>query len=178
MKYLRRGIWFVASRLLLICLILGLMITVFYYAMNLTNIQIILKDGMAKRAQVVMMGESESALQHYFSAAYIGRDALLGEARSGQNAYQQYYSITGFDHRIDMNWVWCWPWEDTARATVTERIPRIDGKVKASEKAEAQEAGFTSAPPKWQSAQYSVLLSRENGRWIIKNMTQTEVINE
>ena len=49
MKYLRRGIWYLASRLLLICLILAMMITVFYYAMNATNIQIILKDGMAAR---------------------------------------------------------------------------------------------------------------------------------
>ena len=40
MKYLRRGIWYVAGRLLVICLVLGLMITVFYYTMNLSNIQI------------------------------------------------------------------------------------------------------------------------------------------
>ena len=38
MKYLRRGIWYVAGRLLVICLVLGLMITVFYYTMNLSNI--------------------------------------------------------------------------------------------------------------------------------------------
>ena len=46
MKYLRRIILFLASRLFLVCLILGLMITVFYYAMNVSNIQIILKDGI------------------------------------------------------------------------------------------------------------------------------------
>ena len=46
MKYLRRGNWFFAGRLLVICLILGLMITAFYYSMNLSNIQIVLKDGM------------------------------------------------------------------------------------------------------------------------------------
>ena len=54
MKYLRRGIWYVAGRLLVICLVLGLMITVFYYTMNLSNIQIVLKDGMAGRAKYVM----------------------------------------------------------------------------------------------------------------------------
>ena len=39
MKYLRRLIWFIASRLLLIVLILGLMVIAFYYAMNLTNVR-------------------------------------------------------------------------------------------------------------------------------------------
>ena len=49
MKHLRRAVWFVAGRLLVLCLVLGILITVFYYAMNLANIQIILKDGMANR---------------------------------------------------------------------------------------------------------------------------------
>ena len=54
MKYLRRIIWFFANRLLALCLILGLIMTVFYYTMNLSNIQIVLKDGMANRAKYIM----------------------------------------------------------------------------------------------------------------------------
>ena len=54
MKYLRRIIWFFANRLLVLCVILGLIMTVFYYAMNLSNIQIVLKDGMAYRAKYIM----------------------------------------------------------------------------------------------------------------------------
>ena len=40
MKYLRRLIWYIASRLLLICLVLGVMMTTFYYAMNITNVYV------------------------------------------------------------------------------------------------------------------------------------------
>ena len=47
MKHLRRTIWYLASRLLGICLVLGLMVVVFYYAMNATNIHVVLKDGIA-----------------------------------------------------------------------------------------------------------------------------------
>ena len=57
MKHLRRLIWHIASRLLIVTLVLGLLITGFYYAMNMTNIYVVLKDGMARRAQVVMMTE-------------------------------------------------------------------------------------------------------------------------
>ena len=145
--------------------------------MNATNIYIILKDGMAKRAQVVMMGADED-LTKYFSPAYLERDTLLSEARSGQSAYQNYYSITGFDHRVNLDWFWCWPWEDTARATITERIPAIDGKLKSSAREAAAAAGVSISSPKWQTTQYTVLLSRENSQWRIRNLTVANVITD
>jgi hypothetical protein len=176
-KYLRRLIWYVSSRLLVLLSVLGLMTMAFYFSMNATNIYVILKDGMAKRAQVIMMGADEN-LNPYFSSAYLERDAQLIEARNGQSAYQNYYSITGFDHRINLDWVWCWPWEDTARATITERIPAIDGKLKASAREAAAASGITISSPKWQTTQYTVLLSRENGQWRIRNLTAAKVIND
>lgn len=178
MKYLRRLIWYVSSRLLALFCVLGVITLVFYFAMNATNIYIILKDGMAKRAQVVMMGQDED-LTRYFSAAYLERDAQLSEAKNGQSMYQNYYSITGFDHRMNLDWVWCWPWEDNARATITERIPGIDGKLKSSARDVLQSDGTPlPATPKWQSVQYSVLLSRENGQWRIRNLTAAKLIND
>ena len=60
MRYLRRLIWFIASRLLVILLVLGLLTVAFYFSMNATNIYIIIKDGMARRAQVIMMDEPAS----------------------------------------------------------------------------------------------------------------------
>lgn len=177
MKYLRRLIWYISSRLLILCCVLGLMTMAFYFSMNATNIYIILKDGMAKRAQVIMMGADENLTQ-YFSTACLDRDAQLTEARNGQSTYQNYYSITGFDHRISLDWFWCWPWEDTARATITERIPAIDGKVRSSAREAAAAAGMSVSSPKWQPVQYSVLLSRENGQWHIKNLTVARIINE
>ena len=78
MKYLRRGIWYVAGRLLVICLVLGLMITVFYYTMNLSNIQIVLKDGMAGRAKYVMgVSSQRSDLEKFFQTGYLDSDELV-----------------------------------------------------------------------------------------------------
>ena len=177
MKYLRRLIWYVSSRLLVLCCVLGLLTMAFYFSMNATNIYIILKDGMAKRAQVVMMGADEE-LSRYFSSACLDRDALLIEARNGQSAYQNYYSITGFDHRITLDWFWCWPWEDSARATITESIPAIDGKVKSASRDAAAAAGLSLSAPKWQTTQYDVLLSRENGQWRIRKLTVKGIVTD
>ncbi len=177
MKYLRRLIWYAASRLLVLLGVLGLMTMAFYFSMNASNIYIILKDGMAKRAQVIMMGADEK-LDLYFSPSYLDRDVQLTEARSGLSAYQNYYSITGFDHRLNLDWFWCWPWEDTARATITERIPAIDGKLKASAREAAAAAGISLSSPKWATTQYSVMLSRENRQWRIRNLTMIRVISD
>lgn len=172
MKYLRRLIWYLATRLVVLCCVLGAMTIAFYYAMNATNAYIILKDGMAKRAQVIMMDADDSTLTDYFTKAYLERDRDYLIAKEGMSAYTD-YNVTGFDHRLTMTWMWCWPWEDTARAQIQERIPAIDGKVKAS--AKAANAALTASPPAWPSATYNVILSRENGRWRVRSITLVSV---
>ena len=177
MKYLRRLIWYVSTRLMVLVAVLGLAVLCFYFFMNATNIYVILKDGMAKRAQTVMMGADQEELKKYFAPAYLERDPLLLQARNGESPYQNYYTITGFDHRINVDWVWCWPWEDTARATVTERIPAIDGRMKPSAREAVNALGW-SATPKWQATQYNVLLSKENNRWRVRNLTAVKTVGE
>lgn len=179
MKYLRRFVWYLATRLMLICALLALMTVAFYYSMNATNIYIVLKDGMAKRAQVIMMGEEPQELYKYFQSSFLDRDEALVLAKQGNSPYQQ-YTVRGIDHRLEMEWMWCWPWEDTARADITERIPRIDGRVKSSSREAVLAAGGEQSlsPPRWQSAKYRAVLTRENGQWRIKSLTLLEVIND
>ncbi|MBO2517607.1 MAG: hypothetical protein CW338_10135 [Clostridiales bacterium] len=178
MKYYKRIIWFICSRLFIACCVLGLMITAFYYAMNASNIYVVLKDGMAKRAQVIMMGENRDEMGRYFTPSYIqGGDPDLANGLAGNNPYLYYYDITGFDHRLEMKWVWCWPWEDVAQATVVERIPAIDGKIKSSVRTAALEAGYTASPPAWKTVKYTVTLVKKDGRWIVTEMNGIEVIN-
>lgn len=176
MKYLRRLIWYIASRLLIILIVLGLITTAFYFSMNATNIYIIMKDGMAKRAQVVLM-DSQDDLSVYFAPAYLERDPMLLDVQNGSSIYRNYYSVTGIDHRIQLNSFWCWPWEDTATATITESIPGIDGKLKASVREAAQSLSLPNQP-KWQTVQYNVLLTKENNQWRIKNLTAVQYINK
>ncbi|NLD52760.1 MAG: hypothetical protein GX650_07670 [Clostridiales bacterium] len=168
MKYLRRLVWFIATRLLVLTAVLGLMTIAFYFSMNAANIYIILKDGMAQRAQTVMMGESPGELEKYFARSYIERDNVLSSIRTKTNPYER-FRITGFDHRLNMEWMWSWPWDDTARATITERIPAIDGRILAEYRQVTPQAQW--AVPRWESARYNVVLARENGQWHIKNMT-------
>ena len=175
MKYLRRLIWHVASRLLIVCVVLGLMVVTFYYAMNLTNIYIVLKDGMARRAQVVMMQEDASELSKYFQTGFVERDAAVQAALSGHSPYQD-YDVRGIDHRLSMGFTWIWPWDAAVRVDITERIPRIDGRIKSAKADAAIEAYGAGAlyPPDWISARYRAVLVKESGQWRIRSLALIE----
>ena len=176
MKYLRRLIWHIASRLLICVCVMGILVTVFYYSMNASNIYVLLKDGMAKRAQVIMMGEDESILKNYFSGAYIDRDDMLRTVKAEGSVYTNYYSITGIDHRLQLEFVWCWPWDDVARATFVESIEGIDGRLQASKRGMAAEMGLGNSPPEWNRIRYKAVLTRENEQWIIRSLQQEAVL--
>ena len=176
MKYFRRLVWFAATRLLVAVAVLGVFVMAFYFAMNAANIYVILKDGMARRAQVILMGEEDVKLEKYFSPACLYQDEMLRVTAEEGAVYTNYYDITGIDHRLNLEYVWCWPWDDTASATFVERVVGIDGRIKSSLRAQGLEMGLTVSPPAWQTIRYDAILVRENGRWIIRDVSQREVI--
>lgn len=175
MKYLRRLMWYLASRLLVITVVLGLMTVVFYYAMNLTNIYVVLKDGMAMRAKVIMMHEDESELTKYFQQSWLEKDNALLAARQGSSPYEN-YNVRGIDHRLEMGFMWVWPWDSNTTVTITESIPRIDGRAKAAvaEKLVAQNGAGALYPPAWTGGTYRVNLVQENGQWHVRSLILQE----
>ena len=75
-----------------------------------------------------------------------------------------------------MGFLWVWPWENSARLTIQEKIPRIDGRVKGSKADEviAKEGNDALYPPAWQDAEYRAYLTRENGQWKIKALSSAK----
>lgn len=89
MKYLRRFLWYIAKRLLGLTLLVGVLVIAFYMAMNTANITILLKDGMAMRAEVVMMEENPEQLSKYFEDNFLQVDTVLNIGLSGQLPVQR-----------------------------------------------------------------------------------------
>ena len=146
MKYLRRLLGFIASRLVIFTVVSTLLILAFYLAMNTSNIYILLADGMKARASVILTREGASELNGFFDGEYLARDDALNIGLSQDSPYL-YYNITSFNYDLSMEWMWSWPWEDTAEAVITERIPRIVGSVASDYRSLATSGTISSSPP-------------------------------
>jgi len=174
-RYLRRFLWFVTVRLFWAVVISGVLIVSFYLAMNTANIYILLQDGLDARAGVVLVQKDPTELTKFFRSEFLQNDQLLRVGMSDRSPYAS-YDIRAYEHSMMLEWVWSWPWETVARATIVEDVPRIDGKIKAARRDEAIAAGGEDAanPPRWQKARYRVMLARINGQWKISGMQMLE----
>ena len=176
MKYLRRFLWYIAKRLLGLTILLGVLIIAFYMAMNTANITILLKDGMAMRAEVIMKQEDEAQLEKYFEENFLQVDTTLKVGLSENSPYKV-YNMRGIDHRLTLEWLWCWPWDNTASANFVERVPKIDGRIKSSLRQQAEEMDPSRLyPPDWTSGRYVATLERINGRWKIASIKLLETV--
>ena len=126
-----------------------------------------------------MMEEDPDELTKYFQSSFLERDPAVQAVLQGSSPYQD-YNIRGIDHRLEMSFMWVWPWDNTCRVDIVERIPAIDGRIKGSKAEEAIAAYGDSViyPPKWQSASYRAVLTKENGQWRIKSLTLIETLDE
>ena len=144
--------------------------------MNLSNVQIVLKDGMAARAKYVMgIDTDRSGLEKFFLSAYIDSDQLIAMTDNGESPYSD-YNIRGIDHRLEIGYFWLWPWDNNLRTEITERIPKIDGRVKGLKADEviARRGDGAGYPPAWPDGRYRVLMVRESGQWKIRNLTAVQ----
>lgn len=172
MVYIRRMIWYIASRLALLCALLGMLVCGFFMCMNLANVYIVLDEGLEKRVEVCLTREDAESLNKYFHADFLNADPALVSAFDGTSAYED-YTISGFDYEMKVESLWSWPWDDYATCTVVERVPSIDGRV-ISSRADA----LPEDPPAWRGGRYNITLVKENGVWKIVGMQQTAELLE
>ena len=172
MLYFRRFVWFVAKRLLALCIVVSMLACGFYMAMNMSNIYVVLKDGLQKRVDVILTRQQAEELNKYFNADFLLADPALAGALNGDSAYVD-YNITGFDYDLKIEKLWAWPWDSYANCTVVERVPAITGSVIASRRSEV-----SSRVPKWVGGRYDITLAKLAGQWKIVGMQQVTILME
>ena len=178
MKYLRRLLWFIASRMIMFSVIISLLILTFYLAMNTANIYILLDDGMKLRTSVILTREDANELRNFFTDDYLNQDQVLNVGLSLDSSPYADYNITDYNHILSLEWMWSWPWEDRAQATIVERVTNITGTVLAERESRLKNGLISSTPPIWNGGRYQVTLIRQNGQWKIARCDQTKVILE
>jgi len=171
-KYVRRLVWFIASRLLMFTIAVSVLLCAFFMCMNTANVYIVLSDGLQKRVDVILTREDAPELNNYFHPDFLSADPALIAAFGKDSPYVD-YSITGFEHKLEIESLWAWPWDNYATCRVLERVPTITGKVLSSRKNEVE----ANIPP-WQGGRYEVVLVKTSGKWKIIGMRQTSIIVE
>lgn len=166
MKYIRRLMWFIASRLLVVTLLVSIVVCGFYMCMNSANIYVVVSDGLEKRVEVVLTREDSSELNNYFHSDFLKADPVLNLAFTESSPYVN-YSISDFEYSLSIEELWAWPWDSTATCRIVERVPSITGSVLSSRKNEASET-----VPSWQGGRYDLTLVNVNGQWKISGMKQ------
>ncbi len=177
MKYIRRFLSFIATRLVIVTLVGALLILVFYLAMNTANIYILLDDGMTMRTSVILTRKDAVELTNYFTDDFLNTDETLNIGLSTASPYID-YNITDFTYQMNLEWVWAWPWEDSATATIVEKVPKITGTVLSDRSSLVKNGTISKDPPAWYGGRYTVKLVRIDGRWKIDALQQTQLIVE
>lgn len=170
MLHLRRLIWYIAGRLILLCIIAGMLVCGFYMCLNTADIYVILTDGLEKRVEVILTQQDAEKLNLYFHADFLSTDPALEGAFDGTSVYDD-YNISDFDYDLTIEKLWAWPWDDYATCTVVERVPKINGKAISGR-------GASSTVPGWQGGRYDITLVKSGGYWKIIGMQQTTVLME
>ena len=98
MKYLRRLTGWLAGVLLIAALVIGLVIITFFEAMNYSNVQIVLKGGMAYRAQVITGVEPDTGRQSFFTGNLQESDPVHGTMNAPVPTYDSTYRFVPDSH--------------------------------------------------------------------------------
>lgn len=172
MKYLRRFVGFIVRRVLALSIAAAVLACGFYMCLNTANVYIVLNDGLEKRVSVILTRDDAPELNKYFHADFLAEDPALAAAFNGSSPYVD-YNIKNFEHKLEIESLWAWPWDSYATCTVVERVPSITGKVLSSRSSEV-----SAQPPSWQGGRYEITLAKSGGRWKVVGMRQTSIIIE
>ena len=175
MKYVRRLLWFIASKLLIFSVIASVLVLAFYLAMNTANIYLLLSDGMQLRTSVILTRDDASELPNFFANSFLDNDEALKIGMSSQSPFAN-YRITSFESEVKLEWVWSWPWQDVAQANMIHTVPEIKGTIRPEKAALVQSGALGANPPVWNGGRYEMQLHRVNGQWKIAGMEQKQVI--
>lgn len=157
---IRRTIWFVLRAVLLVSLLLGLAYAVFTEAMYISNMYIIVTEGMELRAETILKNGGKADLDQHFTEDFLNNDALLNDYPYGN------YLVDNFDYRYEIKGVSVLPWASSGSITYEERVPVISGSPVSDD--------VTEPMPAWESMIYTVNLKRIEGRWLIDSLTVVE----
>ena len=110
----RRSIWYLLRTLLVIALIVVLCLTAFVTAMHISNIYILVTEGLELRAGYILQGGEIAPLTEYFTENFIAQDPALYAGTYSS------FNVTNFIYKIEVKSLLTLPGDSTATVKVYE----------------------------------------------------------
>lgn len=161
-----RFLWYLFSRLILASLVVGIVVLSFFVAMDYMNVQVLVKDGLNLRADVVIKGADPTPLTKVFSKNILENDILLKDLK-----YKPYI-ISSYEYDAKTDFSIILPWNDIVTMRVTEKVSKIRGELFVM----AENASLGETPPEWDDAVYNITLMRYEDNWRITAIELVEFL--
>ncbi|NLJ40672.1 MAG: hypothetical protein GX352_03535 [Clostridiales bacterium] len=162
MNSLMRILSYLFTRLTALAIIAILIVLAVFMGYDWANINVIINDGLAKRAETILMNQDTTELNKFFTQDFLSHDTILLK-----RPYED-YTINNYDHSIKIKKMWVWPWEDETRVFIEEIITGIEG-VNKNEESKSDDI------PTWKSGE-GILIMEKDGRWKIGDLILTKPI--
>lgn len=155
----RKSIWYVLRTLIIAAAIVGLCFAVFVEGMQVSNLYILVTEGLDARADVIINDLEPDELTLYFTDEFIANDnALYTGEYTG-------FTVASYDYRVDIRSFFVLPWSVKASMTIDDNLAAIN--------AAADSVGEDETPPElpeWTSGRYEMVFTKVGSRWYISGM--------
>ena len=112
----RRTLTYIVRTMIITLLIVMLCILAFLTTERMSNLYILVSEGMSLRADCVLGEGDRDALYGYFTPGAVARDEKINSA-----AYSK-YEITSYNYDLEVEKIRVYPWSVEADVTVVETV--------------------------------------------------------
>ena len=165
-KLIIRFIMFVVRNVIILSLIAGVFLMAFFIAMDIANINVLVRDGMKMRTESVFTQNTDTIdeqMGKFFTREYI----INGELKLRERYKDYAIDKNKYLSKVKVNNLWCWPWQTTATAQVTETVINIQGSLLDNR---VSTSPTDNTPPAWDNGKYKVYLKKVNNAWKIERI--------
>jgi hypothetical protein len=156
----RRSIWYILRTVIIIALCLVVCYGAFIEAMYVSNIYIIVTEGMELRADSILGNTAVTDLREHFSEEWLAKDEELLAGKYSA------YKVDSYDYRVSIEKFTVYPWSKKATLRVVERVVNIQAVPYSDD--------ITDPVPEWTSSRMEIELEKIEGRWYITKLTVLE----
>ncbi|MEG1548231.1 MAG: hypothetical protein RR232_07065 [Clostridia bacterium] len=154
----KKSVWYVFKTLLIILVVAGIGVGAFTMAMYVSNMYILVTEGMHLRAECILQDGSVLEMTEYFTQHFVDKDAALKDSKYDA------FTITDFTYNVDIEGISVMPWGNTAGFRVMEKVTGIAATVNEG-------SGNPDAKlPEWKTTRYDIVFKRIDSRWYIDEL--------